>query len=195
MTTVESIIAEQSERYADTSYFLPVQSTPMWSYVVDAAFEHALSNNRSKELRERIRADQEHNRAVEISREYLQEEGVKGMALGIFVSEQMTTGRHILTLPWVMSRELAADRASIRHAAIATEVISAIAGLELGPLRQTEGYGYVLNIHDKRTVFVLDSLRDRRILANSAVKKGLQDTLRVLPNVEVAYGSQIIRAR
>ena len=194
MTTVESIIAEQVERYADTSYFLPVQSTPVWSYVVDAALEHALSNNRSKELHERIRADQEHNRAVEISKEYLQEEGVKAMALGIFVSAQMTTGRHVLTLPWVMSRELAADRDTIRHAAIATEVISAIAGLELGPLRQTEGYGYVLNIHDKRTVFVLDSFRDRRILANSAVKKGLQDILKVLPNVEVTYGGKIIRA-
>ncbi|MDB5160311.1 MAG: hypothetical protein JWO99_574 [Candidatus Saccharibacteria bacterium] len=194
MNIVESMIAKQVERYADVSYFPSVRLPAMDSYVVDAAFEHALIDRRVDELHDRIDADRSRNMAIEVCGDYLEEEGVRGIALGVFASASLSTGEHVLILPWVMSRELARKPMELQHAPVASEVLSELANLNMVTSGRPEGAGYVLDIPDKKTLFVLDSARDKRLLFSPLVRRGLQAALRILPNLEVAYGGEIITA-
>jgi hypothetical protein len=187
MSTVESMIRTQAERYADVSYFPSVRSFEISSYVVHAAFEYARATGQTDELEDRISGEHSELTTRRASTLYLEESGVRGLGLGMFASASLNTGEHVVTLPWFMSKELVEEHKGISHAPVANELFTQLSTLnrEVGHLRRTETYGYVLDFEERKTMFMIDSYRDTDILTSPRVIRGLRETLKRLPPIEV----------
>jgi len=194
MKTVDSLIGMQAERYADVSYFPPVQAAKMDAYHAVAALEYSKSYGGYEDLLDGMPRyfQKPHSR---VALEYLQEKGVTRMALGVFASARLVTGEHLVTLPWVMSREYVEQSTWVQHSAVAYEWVENLESLKVENSESIEGYGYVFSMDDARTVFVVDAERTPRIFDQPVVKRELQRTLKKLPNLEVAYGGTVVTAK